>query len=872
MTGYVLDLSETADLWLVGGKAANLQRLHRSGFDVPAGFVLTTAAYDAFVADSGLARVIADALAGADLADPVALRRASQRIRNAFGGPPLPAAATAELRSRITGLGPGTPVAVRSSATAEDLPELSFAGQQDTYLGVRGEGDILARIRDCWASLWTPRAIGYRAANGIGQDEISLAVIVQELVDADVSGVMFTANPLTGVRTETVVDATFGLGESLVSGQVEPDHYVIDSATGLVSSARIGAKAVVTVTDPAGESRTVASDRGAARALDDAALAELARLGQRVQAEYGSPQDVEWAIAGGRLQVLQARGITSLFDVPRAPREAPGRLPVWFSFGAFQGVLEPITPLGRDALFELAAGAGAMLGVRTTPATITVLGVAGERLWLRLDGVLRHRLGRWIVPQALKLADPASAGFVRELLTDPRLTPVPFRVSSLRPLARLGSEVVPRLVRTLAQPEQGRRDFEACAAALVTAARGRQLGADAVPDPAARLRARVEVARIGLRGGLRTLFPAFAPIMLPSLAMLAVLRFVAGRGRERGDVQLPLELLRGLAGNVTTEMDLSLWRVAEAIRDTGQPATMESAELTGFLQQFGMRGPGEIDLGRPRWREDPSGVLRTLHSYLQLPPERAPDRVFAQSVASADAAAARLAELSGLARPAVVGMIRRIRALLGARETPKFTIVSIMGMIREGLLTSGSEFAAAGVLERAEDVAFLQLDELHGDDRARWRGLVLQRRAANEREGRRRAVPRVICGDGRAYYGGPIGSPVTSGPGSADVIVGSAVSPGIVEGVARVVRDPHSGVLQAGEILVCVGTDPAWTPLFLAASGLVTEVGGMMTHGSVVAREYGIPAVVGVHDATSLLRSGTHLRLDGNSGQITILG
>jgi pyruvate,water dikinase len=294
------------------------------------------------------------------------------------------------------------------------------------------------------------------------------------------------------------------------------------------------------------------------------------------------------------------------------------------------------------------------------------------------------------------------------------------------------------------------------------------------------------------------------------------------------------------------------------------------------MARYGMRGTGEIDFGRPSWSEAPVPVMQTLQSYLNLEGDKAPDALFARGEQAAQAAIDRLA---GEARRQPGGWLkeklvraaaRRIRLLMGARESPKFFAVRAMGVASSAMLEVGREFAAAGTLDRPDDLMFLRLDELEAlarDEARDWKALICERRAAYERELRRRQVPRVLVSDGRAFYEG-VGAQTDTG----DVISGSPVSPGVAEGIVRVVLDPASAQLAPGEILVCPGTDPAWTPLFMAAGGLVTEVGGMMTHGSVVAREYGIPAVVGVHQATTRLKDGQRIRLDGTAGKIVVVG
>jgi pyruvate,water dikinase len=394
-------------------------------------------------------------------------------------------------------------------------------------------------------------------------------------------------------------------------------------------------------------------------------------------------------------------------------------------------------------------------------------------------------------------------------------------------------------------------------------------------------------------------FSTIGPHILPTIAAGLVSLSVVNRlASQVGDSSLALELTRGLEHNVTSEMDLALWATAQQIRAHGaaaQVVTEKEADalaadfLAGrlpppaqsavdtFIDAYGMRGTGEIDLGRPRWRNDPTPIMHTLKSYLKIDdPALAPDAVFGKGAARAEAATEEMARslrstrFGGLKERLLRAAARRVRALVGLRESPKFLVVRLLGLVRRGLLQSGRELVAAGTLSQPEDVFFLHLRELRALARGQqkdWAGVVARRRRRHAREQKRRQIPRLMLSNGHAFYEGV----ADRAAGDDAVLSGSPVSPGVVEGPVRVVFDPQGVQLAHGEILVCPGTDPAWTPLFLAAGGLVMEVGGLMTHGSVVAREYGIPAVVGVHEATVRLRSGQRVRVDGTAGSVEIL-
>lgn len=873
-----------------GGKGLNLIRLRRAGFAVPRGFIISTSAYREFVNVNRWLPAIRSAVGNLSAEDAAALERASAQIRVAFSAGKMPEGIESAIRAAYADF-ENKPVAVRSSATAEDLPDLSFAGQQDTYLNVIGSEQLLQAVINCWSSLWTARAIGYRIRNNIDHNEAALAVVVQEMVQSDASGVLFTANPLTGLRSEAVIDATLGLGEALVSGQVEPDHYVVDTLNHRTAAAwrgvaqTLGAKKISTRGKAGGGVEVIEENAEARQALSEEEILQLASVGQQIQNEYGFPQDIEWAFADNKLYILQSRAITSLFPVPEISFDP---LIVWFAFGAVQGLLGPMTPLGIDAGKHIFAGAGRMFGAHVEANEENVLVPAGERLWIKISDVIRHPVGNRVIGGALSFIEPSAGKILKSLLNDPRLGAgkgkLKFR--TLLRMSRFALPVLGRLVRNLLQPEKARARFDAVIEANLAAA---QVAPAA--DRFGRLMNVVAFMRERIAGALAFLLPRFIPLFAPSMVSLALLDEIAG-----DDETLALEVTRGLPQNVTTEMDLALWQTATEIRAdaasadefrasdapmlarryrNGDLASAAQNAIARFMDKYGMRGVGEIDFGQPRWREDATPVMHTLQSYLNIDAASAPDVLFARGEQAALRAVERLV-LKARRGPAgwlkeklVRGAARRIRLLMGARESPKFFAIRTMGIARQALLEVGEEFAEAETIERADDLVFLKLDELESlarDEPRAWKALIAERQAIYAREHRRKQVPRMLVSDGRAFYEG-LGSETDTG----NVITGSPVSPGVAEGIVHIILDPRGAQLAPGEILVCPGTDPAWTPLFMAAVGLITEVGGMMTHGSVVAREYGIPAVVGVHQATTRLKDGQRIRVDGTAGQIIVL-
>lgn len=893
--------SEHAALPLVGGKGANLARLARAGFPVPAGFLLTTAAYRQYLAAAGLDPRISSILASARLDDPAALEAASSAVRALFTFTALPPDLVTALLAAYRDLG-SPPVAVRSSATAEDLPDMSFAGQQDTFLNVQGQDALLRAVVDCWSSLWTGRAIGYRARQDIPSAGLALAVVVQRMVPAAASGVLFTANPLTGLRSETVIDATLGLGEALVSGQVEPDRYLVDALAGRILEKKLGAKAVTAVSRPGGgvDWLPTAGHQRQVQALPDRHILALAELGRRVAGEYGSPQDIEWALEDDRLVLLQARPITSLYPIPAGLDERDLR--AMFSFGAVQGMLDPLTPLGQDAITLVGTGFARLYGYTHFDETnLSAVRRAGERLFVDITSLLRNPVGSRVIRFVLRFIEPSTAQALERVSADPRLQPAQ-RHLKLATALRLLRGVLPlfaRLLLALAAPRRRIAAVNRKAQTLLSGYRAASLSLAGSRDQ--KLAARLASMR-AVVPFFRPLAYALVPTVAAAMAMWTLLRRLASSLDRRlgGDgrfSRLAVEVTRGVENNLTTEMDLVLWQTALAIRADARAAALfrdlPAAELAArytardlppavlsildsFIDRYGFRGLAEIDLGRPRWVEDPTHIVQVLASYLRIDQaDKAPDAVFERGRLAGEQAAG---ELARAARQAPGGWLkahlvrfaaRRVRILMGVRESPKFYLIAYFAVTRLALLDSGRDYASGGVIDHPEDLFFLTLRELEALARGQprgWKTLVAERRAVYRRELLRRQVPRLLLSDGRAFYEG-LAAPV----GSRNALSGDPVSPGLAEGPVRVVLDPRGVSLAPGEILVCPGTDPSWTPLFLAAGGLIMEVGGMMTHGAVVAREYGLPAVVGVHQATTRLQTGQRVRVNGSTGEITLL-
>lgn len=892
---YIRSLNELdrTDLPLAGGKGANLGALIKAGFPVPPGFCITTASYRDFIDANHLNVKIQDLVEQAHTDDPGELDSLSDAVQQLFLQGKMPEDIAAEIAEGYRALSDShtAPVAVRSSATAEDLPDLSFAGQQDTYLNIVGEQSLRNAVVHCWASLWTGRAIGYRARNQIDHSEVALAVVVQRMVSSEASGVLFTANPLTGKRSETVIDATLGLGEALVSGMVEPDHYIVDldENSERILEKTLGSKAHVIRGLEKGGTQVVQESAEDIQALPNQQIIELARYGRAAERFFDTPQDIEWAWAEGHLYILQSRPITSLYPLP--PGVAPEPFEVLFSFASWQGMLRPLSPMGQDSFTGLVVGMGRAFGSQTSIREQNMLLSAGERLFVNITGLIRNPTGRKIVRVFIESIDPVSAEILEELLKDPRLALKEQKMSlgeRLRLVRALAPLVANILYNTL-WPEQGRTRLLKRIDQEISTTRARLSRVGSFSELAAAIE---ELPK----NSPKIMLPTLLPGIMSGLAPLQILVRLAS-GIDHGS-ELVYELTRGLPHNVTTEMDLELWAVSRVIEGDRQalhhfetstvevlsdeyltgklpPAAQQSLE--GFMQTYGMRGVAEIDILSPRWKENPVHIFQVLKSYLERDELSAsPETIFRSGAEKARQASEVLIRRFRQARGGAIKarlarfLVKRVRELAGLRELPKFTIVRSLIEARSPLLITGQKLADEGKLSRADDIFFLhvwELKEFAAGGLSEARRLIEQRRQVYNRELLRKRVPRIMLSDGTCFYEGP-GS---SNSDQENMLSGSPVSAGVVEGTVRVILDPHGSRLLPGEILVCPATDPAWTPLFLAAGGLVMEVGGMMTHGSVVAREYGIPAVVGVNQVTTLLKTGQRIRVDGSHGLVQIL-
>ncbi|NLT55111.1 MAG: phosphoenolpyruvate synthase [Actinomycetales bacterium] len=881
----VVDLREVdgTQTALVGGKAARLGELSRiDGLRVPAGFCVTTSAYRRVTAEAPAIDDQLDRLSHLDPGDREAIRTVGAELRRTVEGIAIPDDLAAAVTTALARLGEDTACTVRSSATAEDLPTASFAGQQDSYLNVVGPAAVLRHIGRCWTSLFTERAVTYRLRNGIDHRAVHMAVVVQRLVVPQAAGVLFTADPVTGDRRVATVEAGLGLGEALVSGLVNPDVSTVRDDE--VVATTVGAKQLAVHALPTGGTQALPVDpqRQARPALTDAQVVQLVRLGRRIEAHFGCPQDVEWCLVDDGFQIVQSRPITTLFPVPETGDRAGH---VYVSVGHGQMMTDAMKPLGIS-VWQLTA--------------LAVMHEAGGRLWVDVTPRLASPTSRDALLELMGRSDPLIRdalqtvldrdGFVPTLPDQDRAAGTPPAGGAPAPIETDPAVVTELIERSQASLAALRRDL-----ATVTG------------PP--------------LFDVLRTAFEEHRRLLGDPLSMRVIMAgmeatwWLNDRLHEwLGERNAADTLTLSAPHNVTSEMGLALLDVADVIRphpqvveflqrlvdessrddaprNAGSPDESSRDEsflaelprlaggaearvaIEAWLTRYGMRCVGEIDITRPRWSERPTTLVPLILDDIRLFEPGAAARRFEQGLQRAEAkerdVLERLRPLPDGERKAdeTKRMIDRVRTFIGYREYPKYDLVNRYHLYRQALLAEAERLVQAQVLARPEDVFYLTVAELHEVARTRQvdEALVARRRDAF-RFHRTLTPPRVLTSDGEALTGA-----YRRDDAPAGALIGLPVSAGTVEGRARVILDLTRAELDAGDILVTTHTDPSWSPLFVAVTGLVTEVGGLMTHGAVIAREYGLPAVVGVVDATRLIRDGQRIRVHGTDGYVELL-
>ncbi len=860
---YVLGLEEIdkTQVALVGGKGANLGELSRiDGIRVPAGFCVTTDAFRRIMTTVPGIDDQLDRLSRLDPGDRQAIRTLSAEIRRALEGIAIPDDLAAAITRSVIRLGEQAAYAVRSSATAEDLPSASFAGQQDTFLNIVGLAAILQHVSRCWASLFTERAVTYRLRNGFDHRKIHMAVVVQQMLFPQAAGILFTADPVTSNRKVVSIEASFGLGEALVSGLVNADVYKVRD--GEVIAKTVATKQLAIHALPAGGTQELAIEPESQTqpALTDAQIVQLAELGRRIEAHFGHPQDIEWCLVDDGFQIVQSRPITTLFPIPATSDQGNH---VYLSVGHQQMMTDAMKPLGLS------------VWLLTTRAPMTEV---GGRLFVDVTKALGSPASRAGLLKAMGRHDPLMEDALQTILERRDFIP------------------------TLPDEGQGGTPADSAPAPIET-------------DPAivTELVERSQASIATLKRDIRTKSgPELLDFILADLQELRRFLFdprshqVFMTAMEAtwwvneqveawlGEKNAADALTQSVPNDVTAEMGLALLDVADVIRPHPDVVAFlqqvqdenfldELPTLAGgreardaiqaYLDKYGMRCVGEIDITKPRWSERPTTLVPMILSNINNFEPGAGKRRFEQGQQKAwqkeQELLTRLRALPDGQQKAEQAkrMIDRIRTFIGYREYPKYHMISRYFVYKQALLNAAERLVQARVLRDREDIFYLTFAELHDVVRTNQVDdeLIRQRKDAF-RSYQALTPPRVLTSDGEAVAGTYRRADVPAG-----ALTGLPVSAGTVEGRARVILDMAEADLDAGDILVTAYTDPSWTPAFVAIKGLVTEVGGLMTHGAVIAREYGLPAVVGVEHATRLIRDGQRIRVHGTDGYVEIL-
>jgi pyruvate,water dikinase len=864
---FVLTLQESdrTKLATVGGKGANLGELMKvGGILVPEGFCITTEAFKKIIEENSS---IQELLAQSSLlteGNRAKISALSDEIRRDVEAVAIPPDIQEEIICFLSRFDEKDAFAVRSSATAEDLPTASFAGQQDTYLNIIGQESILKHISKCWASLFTERAILYRLQHDFDHRNVELSVIVQKMVFPEVSGILFTADPVTGNRKVLSIEAGFGLGEALVSGLVNADVYKVRS--GQIIDKNIGVKKLEVRAVREGNTKTepIALARQTIQALPDEQILQLAQIARKIEQHFGYPQDVEWCSVDGVFYIVQSRPITTLFPVPEVDDQENH---VYLSVGHHQMMTDAMKPLG--------------LSVRQL-TSVAPMATAG---------------GRMFVDVTARLASPSSQKTLLETarqydeLTEDALKIVLERGDFVKMLPDESAAESRRVVSTSGVRKQLEND----------------------PAIAAGLIARSQASIKALKQNIQTKWGAEAlDFILEDLQQLTKSLFdpqnmtaimgamdaafwINDKMKEwLGETNVADVLSQSVSNNITSEMGLALLDVADVVRP--YPEVIEYLQyvqdddfwegltkvtggtevhdaISAYLDRYGMRCAGEIDITRTRWSENPAILVPLILSHIKNYEPHASRRKFEEGRQGAlrkeQELLSRLSQLPDGEQKAeeTRQMISLIRNFAGYREYPKYDIVSRYWVYKQALLKEAEALVQANVIHDQEDIYYLTFEELHEVVRSHTLDYqIINKRKVDYQVYKKLTPPRVITSDGEILHGAYKRENLPAG-----VIVGLPVSSGIIEGRARVIFKMEDADLEENDILVTPFTDPSWTPLFLSIKGLVTEVGGMMTHGAVIAREYGLPAVVSVEDATARIKDGQRIRLNGTEGYVEIL-
>lgn len=855
-------------LALVGGKGANLGELFKiEGVLVPDGFCISTEVVKRLIEVNKQLNSLLDKLSGLKADNRKDITQVGMKIRILIEETPIPKDIIEEIGDRLALFHEKDAFAVRSSATAEDLPAASFAGQQDTYLNIVGRQEILKHISKCWASLFTDRAITYRVQNGFDHRQVYLSVIVQKMVFSEVSGILFTADPITSNRKVLCIDAGVGLGEALVSGVVSADNYKVRD--GEIVDKIIAAKklAIYGIKEGGIVTKQLAPDQQNAQTLTDEQILQLARIGRKIEDHFGCPQDIEWCLANDIFYIVQSRPISTLYPIPKANDKENH---VYVSVGHQQMMTDAMKPLGLS-LWQLTAArpmfeAGGRLFVDVGPMLAsplsrkTIFDVMGEHDPLIKDALVTiTRRGDFIKllsgdkeesPSIKSSKGKSSADILAQIENNPAVA----------------SDLIRRSETAI---EELKRNIQTKSGTVLL---------DFIREDAE--------SRRNLFAGQN---------LAAIIAAVDASTWINENMKEwLGEKSVADALSQSAPNNITSEMGLELLDVADVIRpfpevvgylqqvkddnflneliklDGGQEAR---EAINAYLNKYGMRCAGEIDITKARWREKPTTLVPMILNNIKNFEPNAGKRKYEQRLQEAlrkeKELVDRLSKLPDGEQKVreTKQMISLLRNFIGYREYPKYGIVSRSFVYKQALLKEAEKLVVANVIHKKEDVYYLTFEEFREVVRTqKLDSRLISKRKEEHKFYKKLTPPRVITSDGEIIAGRYDRADLP-----ANAIVGLPVSSGIAEGRARVILNIEDADIENGDILVTTFTDPSWTPLFVSIKGLIAEVGGMMTHGAVIAREYGLPAVAGVENATGLIKDGQRIRLNGTDGYIEIL-
>ncbi|SYX84159.1 phosphoenolpyruvate synthase [Paenibacillus alvei] len=862
MSSFVLGFQEMKNnqLLLVGGKGLNVGELSKmEGIQVPEGFCVTTVGYQKAIEQNETYHALLNRLTTLKVEDRDQIGGISRQIRQILLETEIPSDIVEAVTQYLSRFGEEHAYAVRSSATAEDLPHASFAGQQDTYLNIIGKEAILQHISKCWASLFTDRAVIYRMQNGFDHSQVYLAVIVQRMVFPQTSGILFTADPITSNRKVISIDASFGLGEALVSGLVSADCYKVKE--GKIVDKRIAAKKLAVYGRKEGgtETQQINPELQKTQTLTEQQILQLARIGRQIEAYFGCPQDIEWCLVDDTIYIVQSRPITTIYPIPEA-KDQENR--VYVSVGHQQMMTDPMKPLGLS-FFQL-----------TTTAPMSK---AGGRLFVDVTPMLASRDH---VLHYLGKSDPLIKDALMTVLERDFIKMLPEDNTARNPYKSTADKMREIENNPSIVPDSIKRNQESLEALKhnIQTKSGSDL-LDFIYEDLEQLKKIVFDAQI---------------IDVILVAMDAAAWINENMSEWLGEKHAADTLSQSVPGNITSEMGLALLDVADVIRP--YPEVIDYLEhvkedhfldellkleggqetrdaIDAYLAKYGMRCAGEIDITRTRWSEKPATLVPMILGNIKNFEPNASKQKFEQGQQEAlkkeQDLLERLKQLPDGEQKAkeTKRMINLIRNFSGFREFPKYSLINRYFVYKQALLEEAEQLVQAGIIHEKEDIFYLALEELHEVVRSNkldYQIIIKRKDEYNHYE--KLTPPRVITSDGEIIVGKYKRDNLP-----ANAIVGLPVSSGVIEGRARVILNMEDADLEDGDILVTAFTDPSWTPLFLSIKGLVTEVGGLMTHGAVIAREYGLPAVVGVENATKLIQDGQRIRVHGTEGYIEIL-